>query len=99
MTANPMRPLDLYTDRKLSHGYPELDRLAFEHFHKTQTAKHYNMPRVERMLDLMGRLNTLDGHKPVCVIGCGPVPQTIRILRALGYAVSVVEPVPSFVQK
>jgi len=89
---------DLYAERKLSDGYLDLERLAFEHFAKTQGAKPDDGPRVERLIRVLGRLITLDGHQTVCVIGCGPVPQPIRIFRDKGYTVAGVEPVPLFVQ-
>ena len=96
--ANHTQPAQLYAERKLSQGYPDLERLAFEQFVATQSAKPDDTPRVERLVRLLGRLITLDGHQTVCVIGCGPVPQPIRILRGMGYTVTGVEPVPLFVQ-
>ncbi len=89
---------DLYAERKLSDGYPDLERLAFEHFSRTQGAKPDDGPRMERLIRILGRLITLDGHQAVCVIGCGPVPQPIRVLRDKGYTVTGVEPVPLFVK-
>lgn len=98
MTGNGTRPGEMYAARKLSEGYPDLERLAFEQFVATQRAKPDDTARVEWLLRLLGRLIALDGRQTVCVIGCGPVPQPIRILRGMGYAVSGVEPVPLFVQ-
>lgn len=98
MTVDHTRPADLYATRKLSQGYPDLERLAFEQFVATQSAKPDDTPRVEWLLRLLGRLITLDGQQTICVIGCGPVPQPIRILRGKGYTVTGVEPVPLFVQ-
>jgi len=89
---------DLYTERKLSAGYPDLERLAFEQFVASQRARPDDAPRVDWLLRLLGRLITLDGRQTVCVIGCGPVPQPIRIMRGLGYSVTGVEPVPLFVK-
>jgi len=89
---------DLYADRRMSDGYPDLERLAFEHFSKTQGVKPDDGPRMERLIRVLGRLITLDGHQTVCVIGCGPVPQPIRIFRDKGYTVAGVEPVPLFVK-
>ena len=89
---------DLYLERRISDGYPELERLAFERFVATQRAKPDDAPRVERLLRALSRLVLLDGRQAICVIGCGPVPQPIRILREKGYQVTGVEPVPMFVQ-
>ena len=92
------RSKDLYDDRRLSQGYPDLERLAFEHFVKSQKARPDDTPRIEQLLRRLGRLITLDGTQTICVIGCGPVPQPIRIMRDKGYTVTGVEPVPMFVQ-
>lgn len=86
-----------YLERRISEGYPDLERLAFERFVTTQRAKPDDAPRVDRLLRALNRLVTLDGRQTVCVIGCGPVPQPIRILRQKGYQVTGVEPVPMFV--
>ena len=88
----------LYAERKLADGYPDLERLAFEQFVASQQAKPDDTPRVEWLLRLLGRLVPLDGPQTMCVIGCGPVPQPIRILRRMGYTVTGVEPVPLFVK-
>jgi len=88
----------LYAERKLAEGYPDLERLAFEQFVTSQQAKPDDTPRVEWLLRLLGRLVALDGPQTMCVIGCGPVPQPIRILRRMGYTVTGVEPVPLFVK-
>ena len=89
---------ELYSDRKLADGFPDLERIAFEYFLKTQTQKPDDAPRIERLLRLLGRLVELEGRQTICVIGCGPVPQPIRILREKGYRVTGVEPVPLFVK-
>lgn len=89
---------DPYAERKLSDGYPELETLAFEYFMRTQSARPDEAPRFERLFRMLGRLIPLDGRQNVCVIGCGPIPQPIRILRDKGYTVCGVEPVPSFVE-
>lgn len=89
---------DLYAERRLSAGYPDMETLAFDYFVRTQRARPDDAPRIERLLEVLGRLIVLDGRQSVCVIGCGPVPQPIRILRDKGFSVSGVEPVPSFVE-
>ena len=96
MTRSPLG--SLYAERKLAEGYPDLERLAFEQFVTSQQAKPDDTPRVEWLLRLLGRLVPLDGPQTMCVIGCGPVPQPIRILRRMGYTVTGVEPVPLFVK-
>lgn len=89
---------ELYSGRRMSEGYPGLDRLAYDRFVTMQRAKPDDAPRVDRLLKSLQRLVSLTGTQSVCVIGCGPVPQPIRILRERGFSVTGIEPVPSFVQ-
>ena len=90
---------DVYANRKLAEGYPNLGALAHEHFVGTQTARVDDEPRVSGLLRLMGRLVGLEPGQRVCVIGCGPVPQIMRVLGDRGFDVSGVEPVVSFVNE
>ena len=48
---------------------------------------------------MLGRLRPMAQAQAICVVGCGPVPQPIRILRSKGHNATGVEPVPSFVQR
>jgi ubiquinone/menaquinone biosynthesis C-methylase UbiE len=83
----------------MTAGYPDLDQLAFAQYNSGQTAKHDDAPRVERVMKLLGRLRPMSQGQAICVVGCGPVPQPIRILRSKGYRATGIEPVPSFVQR
>ena len=94
-----MSERDVYATRKLAEGYPNLGALAHEHFVGTQSARADDEPRVDRVLRLMGRLIRLEPAQRVCVIGCGPVPQIMRVLANRGFDVSGVEPVVSFVNE
>jgi ubiquinone/menaquinone biosynthesis C-methylase UbiE len=83
----------------MTAGFPDLDRLAFERYNTGQTAKHDDSPRVERVMKLLNRLKPMAGGQSVCVVGCGPVPQPVRILQAKGHRAVGVEPVRSFVER
>ncbi len=51
------------------------------------------------MLALLGRLIDLDRVRTVAVVGCGPWPETVRLLAELGYTSTGVEPVPAYVDE
>jgi len=98
-TGSVPRADDLYSNRALTEGYPDLGRLAHEYFVGTQSARADDEPRVDRILRLMARLITFEPGQRTCVIGCGPVPQIMRVLMSRGFDVSGVEPVVSFVDE
>lgn len=85
-----------YDTRKLTEGYPALDRLA-EKFIEDQRARDDDSRRLLHLIDLLGRLVDMSPGRAISVIGCGPVPQTIRVLRDRGHLVTGVEPIPAFV--
>ena len=85
------------TARRLAEGYPGLDRLAFDHFIEEEAARPLDRERVEDLLRLFDRLvPTADGQN-ACVIGCGPMPQVMRVLEERGFQVCGVEPIASYV--
>lgn len=86
-----------YQNRRLSEGFADLDRLAVEYFVATQSKKPDDTPRVERVLTLIDRLIPLSAGSTTCVIGCGPVPQTLKVLRERGLQAVGIEPIPGFV--
>lgn len=89
---------DLYRNRRLSEGYPDMGRLAFEAFSADLDTREDETPAVERLLVYLNRLIDLEGTKRIVVIGCGPKPQLMRILLNKGHQVVGIEPVTSFVQ-
>jgi ubiquinone/menaquinone biosynthesis C-methylase UbiE len=90
---------DLYKERKLSEGYPNLDELAVDYFVRTQSERPDDTARVLRVLKLIDRLIAIPSGASVCVIGCGPVPQTLKVLRESGHRAVGVEPIPEFVER
>lgn len=81
---------DLYKNRFLSEGYPELEKLSVEHFSATQEI-HEN---VKVTLTRLGRLIDLSKEpRTVAVVGCGPNPSTVKNLLELGYDAIGIEPV------
>ena len=95
------RPRDfehLYDDRRLSLGFPDMERLADDAFISIQDAGENRMGRIDRMLIYLNRLVDLDGRKRLLIVGCGPKPLAVRMLLDKGHDVVGVEPVPSFVR-
>jgi SAM-dependent methyltransferase len=84
--------------RKLSDGFPDLERLAFEQYNAGQGAVDQSA-KLDRLLRLIGRLIPLGPGSHVCVLGCGPVPQAMRLLLDRGMSATGVEPVVSFVDR
>jgi SAM-dependent methyltransferase len=99
MTWGPQRrTARRYADRKLSQGYPDLDRRALATYIATLDARRDDTPRTERLLTYFGRLIDLSCHPNILVLGCGPKPAPMRVLLQRGCNVVGVDPVPSFVR-
>lgn len=90
---------DPYASRPLAQGYPGLSELGAETFAAMHADDVDDSPRVDRLLTRFGRLTGLQPGARMAVIGCGPLPQPIRVLRERGYEAVGVEPVPSFVER
>lgn len=88
---------DLYQNRKLTEGYPNLDDLAVDYFVRVQTERQDDTARIRRIVTLINRLIEIPSGASMCVIGCGPVPQTLKVLRESGYHAVGVEPIAEFV--
>ena len=88
----------LYSNRRLAQAYPGLDRLALERFSAVVEAHGDETARIEILLRRLNNLMDLDVLKKVVVIGCGPMPQAIKLLRERNHNVIGVEPVASFVE-
>jgi len=84
----------LYTERKLSEGYPNLEELGIEYYSGTQSPHAYTvavMNCVEKLIDVT------KGPKTVLIVGCGPKPYAIKDLFAKGYDVIGLEAIPTYV--
>lgn len=90
------RNRDLYRDRKLTAGYPELDALATAHFAGSlglDTGRcDRQMPLIERLVDLRAL------GSQVLVVGCGPKPDMLKELLARGYDARAVDVIPEYVR-
>jgi 2-polyprenyl-6-hydroxyphenyl methylase/3-demethylubiquinone-9 3-methyltransferase len=91
-------PEELYEERTLSEGYPDLHKLAHESFSSDVSSRPDDTPRVEKLRMFLGRLVKLDEARRILVLGCGPHPQPMQIWLSHGHIVTGVEPVESFVE-
>ncbi|HEX8263165.1 MAG TPA: class I SAM-dependent methyltransferase [Allosphingosinicella sp.] len=84
----------LYEGRKLAQAYPDLDAIATEHFAATPMGAGTiadTLEIIERLVDLP------ETSKSVAIVGCGPLPASLKAIQGLGYDAVGVEPVPGFV--
>jgi SAM-dependent methyltransferase len=90
---------DLYAHRRLSLGYPNLSRLAYETFTATLDGSHgpQDTAILDRQIAYLDRVVDLSRGQ-VLVLGCGPCPQEVKHLIDRGLDAIGVEPVPSFVE-
>lgn len=101
--VHPDRPdsddTDLYAARPLSEGFPGLADLADETFAAMHGEAEDAGPRLDRLLLRFRRLMPLAVGARIAVVGCGPTPQPIRVLRDRGFEVTGIEPVELFVER
>ena len=87
----------LYDNRRLIEDYPGLDAMSLDSFQTTLGSRPDELPRIQMILGYLDRLIDVRSRRNFLVVGCGPVPEPVRILRELGFNVLGVEPVPKFV--
>lgn len=81
---------NLYEDRKLSDGFPDLEKKGLKYYQQQQEST----TRLQEIFECLERLIRIDqGLKTVCVIGCGPNPNSVRELITMGYDAVGIEPV------
>lgn len=84
-----------YRRRKLAEGYPDLERVATAHYSETPMGTD----GVRQTMNSLERITSLPaGNKKVVVVGCGPMPFSLPLLKEMGYDPIGVEPVPGFVE-
>jgi SAM-dependent methyltransferase len=90
-------PTFLYGDRRLVEGYPGLDARSLEWFEATLARQPEDTSRIQMILGLLDSLIDIRRRRNLLIVGCGPRPEPMRVLREMGFNVSGVEPVPKFV--
>jgi SAM-dependent methyltransferase len=87
---------DLYRIRRLTDGYPDLERLGVEYYSPRQQDSSRG---IESLLRCIGRMIDLEhGLKTVCEVGCGPKPTTLKWLKEHGFTTVGVEPIAAYVK-
>jgi SAM-dependent methyltransferase len=83
--------------RRFEEGYPGLAKRALEVYVTGAQKRTSEEPHVRRVLSDLDALVDIRSLRDFLVVGCGPWPATVEILRRLGYDATGVEPVPDFV--
>lgn len=79
-------------------GVPGLEQLALEAFTELYSARADQTPLVEAILRYLDQLIDLEQRKRFLIVGCGPRPEPLRILRDRGFEAQGVEPIGDFVE-
>jgi SAM-dependent methyltransferase len=90
-------PGPLYQDRRLVEGYPGLPELSLRTFQEMLGRRPDEKPRIEIILGYLDALIDIHRHRNFLIVGCGPQPEPMRVLRELGFNAIGVEPIPEFV--
>ena len=94
-----MSRTELYGSRRLAEGYPELESISTEWFSESLSHDTGQEARVARVLELLDRLVDVGTIARIAVVGCGPRPETVRILAGRGFDVVGIEPVAGHVDR
>lgn len=82
----------------MSAGYPKMEELYHDQFVGHLAGKSRDVGSETRnIVKLLGRAVDLREQHEICVVGCGPRPETIKALIELGHQVVGVEPISSYV--
>lgn len=85
----------MFKGRKLAEGYPGLEEIASAHYSSTPMGVHEG---AQTMIGLERLVALPSGPKRVAVVGSGPRPDTLTMLRDMGYQAVGIEPDKSFVR-
>jgi len=89
----------MYRDRPLTRGFPDLESTSTDMFTESLGEDTGHAVRLDQLLGLLGRLVDLERARTIAVVGCGPRPETVRLLDERGYTVTGVEPVDGYVER
>lgn len=94
---------DLYRDRALTEGFPNLEHLGVKWFTEhqrvdTPSGGDVQTSNLHSVVNCLSRLVDLSaGENTICEIGCGPNPYTLEELRQLGFKAVGIEPIKDYV--
>jgi SAM-dependent methyltransferase len=88
----------IYANRALTHGFPELERLSPKK--KNTLSRDVEQERFgfSKLSTYLERLIGSYGGKRILVLGCGPLPYVAKAFAEAGCAVTAVDPVADFVR-
>jgi ubiquinone/menaquinone biosynthesis C-methylase UbiE len=78
-------------------GHPDLEKRSLRVYTASVEARPGEDARISQVLRDLEALLDLEALRATLVVGCGPAPSTVQLLRCRGYKVIAVEPIPSFV--
>jgi SAM-dependent methyltransferase len=79
----------------LLQGHPDIERKALETYQAALNERPDHTPEVDRLLRALDRLVDVSRLRTVLVLGCGPQPDTVRVLLGRNYDAVGIEPVPA----
>jgi SAM-dependent methyltransferase len=88
----------MYAKRRLLQGHPDIERKALETYQASLHAREDHAPEMDRLFRALDRLIDVSKLRTILVVGCGPEPETVRLLVERGYDAVGLEPVPSLVR-
>lgn len=91
-------PENLYVGRRLLRGHPAIEKMTLDMYYAELDKRPDHDPQVERMIQSLDRLVPVEQIQKVLVLGCGPRPDTVKLLLRKGYDAVGVEPVSVFVE-
>lgn len=92
-TPTSKRPEVPSVSPRLGDRFHDLEGLATDWYTEALSHETGREARFERTLELLDRLIDLGTARRVTVVGCGPRPETVRLMSERGFEVVGVEPV------
>ncbi len=88
----------IYKNRKLSEGFPDLEKEAYNTYINFTKKRANHVPALKRQIKFFNRLINLNNCKNILLIGCGPKPISLKYFLENEFNAYGVEPVPYFVE-
>jgi SAM-dependent methyltransferase len=82
----------------LSDNHPEIERSFLDFYSESQSRGEARIAQLNFAIEGARRICNLPADSEVAVIGCGPVPLTIKEFASRGYRVTGFEPLPQYVE-
>jgi SAM-dependent methyltransferase len=93
MEHTEAKPESIYANRRLVLGHPAIEQMTLESYRLELDRRPDHEPEIRRLLKSLDRLVDVKRIRKILVVGCGPRPETVRVLRDLHYEAVGLEPV------